>query len=67
MKNGYSIHFVNFDSTNNVVLKSWFDSHVFDTSIEAFEAAQTAVRASQALIKRGVLYYRIMIVEAQVE
>lgn len=67
MKNGYGIHFVNFDPKNNVVLKSWLDNHVFETRIEAFEAAQAAVRASQALAKRGVLYYRIVIVEAQVE
>ena len=67
MKNGYGIHFINFDPTNNIVLKSWLDSHVFDTRIEAFEAAQAAVRASQALIKRGVLHYMIVTVEVQVE
>jgi len=67
MKNGYGIHFVNFDPKNNVVIQFWLDSHIFNTRAEAFEAAQTAVRASQALIKRGILYYKIEIVETKVE
>lgn len=67
MKNGYGIHFVNFDPENNTVIKFWLDNHIFNTRTEAFEAAQVAVRTSQALIKRGVLFYRIEIVEIQVE
>ena len=67
MKNGYGICFVNFDLKTNVVYKSWLDNHVFSSRTEAFEAAQTAIRAFQTLIKRGELYYRIIIIKDQVE
>lgn len=45
------------------VIKCWYDSNVFDTVEEAALAAQTAIRCSQNLIKRGIVFYRIVLDE----
>ena len=57
------ICFINVDLDSQQVIKRWFDSHVFDTVEEAAIAAQTAIRCSQNLIKRGVVFYRIVMSE----
>ena len=57
------ICFINVDLDTRQVIKRWFDSNVFDTVEEAAIAAQTAVRCSQNLIKRGVVFYRIVLSE----
>ena len=57
------ICFINVDLSTQRVIKRWYDSNVFDTVEEAALAAQTAIRCSQNLIKRGVVFYRIVLNE----
>ena len=57
------ICFINVDLDTQQVIKHWYDDNVFDTVEAASIAAQTAIRCSQNLIKRGVVFYRIVLSE----
>ena len=57
------ICFINVDIDTQSVIKCWYDSNVFDTVEEAALAAQTAIRCSQNLIKRGAIFYYIALSE----
>ena len=56
----YAIEFVNIDLTENHIIKKWCDTERFDTREDAYTAAQCAVRCSQNIIKRGLVFYRIV-------
>ena len=59
----YAIQYVNV--FNEGGSKIWVDDHTFDTVEEAMSTAQASVRCSQHLVKKGKVFYRIVIVEGE--